>query len=309
MEAAQSNSGIAVILQKLDRLSEEVKEVNRSLTDRIDTLENELERKLTEKLLDKMAQSIDRRVNNEMNKIHKSLDERIDTLRADITNELDTLSSRVNSMTDVLQTDQICDRSLNLVFRKVPETVNENIVDKINTIIKDHMHVNDVKASSAKRLPVRGNDPMIPGIVVATFTDKEQRSKILKAKKQLNNSIFKQVFVHEDQSKEERLAAGNLRAMVNAVNRGQHLSIRGNRVYTNQVNRVQTVAPTMVQIVLTMVPIIMAQILNPALVVQDRQVNEVEHRRTKRRLQKKFNVAFDKAVACHRFFLICLLTI
>ena len=34
----------------------------------------------------------------------------------------------------------------------------------------------------------------------------------------------------------------------------------------------------MVQIVLTMVPIIMAQILNPALVVQDRQVNEVEHR-------------------------------
>ncbi|KAH3819154.1 hypothetical protein DPMN_120887 [Dreissena polymorpha] len=35
------NSGIAVILQKLDRLSEEVKEVNRSLTDRIDTLENE----------------------------------------------------------------------------------------------------------------------------------------------------------------------------------------------------------------------------------------------------------------------------
>ncbi|KAH3819152.1 hypothetical protein DPMN_120885 [Dreissena polymorpha] len=99
------------------------------------------------------------------------------------------------------------------------------------------MHVNDVKASSAKRLHVRGNDPMIPGIVVVTFTDKEQRSKILKAKKQLNNSIFKQVFVHEDQSKEERLAAGNLRAMVNAVNRGQHLSIRGNRVYTNQVNR------------------------------------------------------------------------
>ncbi|KAH3774200.1 hypothetical protein DPMN_175575 [Dreissena polymorpha] len=140
-------------------------------------------------------------------------------------------------MTDVLQTDQICDRSLNLVFRKVPETVNENIVDKINTIIKDHMHVNDVKASSAKRLPVCGNDPMITGIVVATFTDKEQRSKILKAKKQLNNSIFKQVFVHEDQSKEERLDAGNLRAMVNAVNRGQHLSIRGNRVYTNQVNR------------------------------------------------------------------------
>ncbi|KAH3875684.1 hypothetical protein DPMN_038958 [Dreissena polymorpha] len=64
-------------------------------------------------------------------------------------------------------------------------------------------------------------DPMIPGIVVATFTDKEQRSKILKAKKQLNNSIFKQVFVHEDQSKEERLAAVNLRAMVNAVNRGK----------------------------------------------------------------------------------------
>lgn len=224
-----SASGIDTILSKLDLLSYEIKMVNSSLTERIDVLEKDLERKLTEK----MSQSIDKRVNSEMKRVHKTIDERIDSLKADINNELDSMSGRLNSISDVIQSEGSNNRSMNLVFRKVPETVNENIEEKINMIIKDHMKVNDVKVSSANRVLNSNTESRTPGVVIATFGSEAQRSKILKSKKNLNNSIYKEVFVHEDQSKEERIAVSNLKTLVNAVNRGERISIRGNRVFRN----------------------------------------------------------------------------
>ena len=231
----------AAIMKKLESLSDEIKTVNKSLTDRIDTLEHDLEKKITEKLSEKMSQAIDKRVNNEMKKVHKSVDERIDTLRADIQSDLETLTTRMNSVTEVMQTDSNSnERSLNLIFRKLPETINENIEEKVNMIIKDHMKVSDVTLALAKRIPNANKDSLIPGVVVATFSDKEHRSKILKAKKNLNKTVYKDVFVHEDQSKEERIASSNPRTLVNAVNRGERVYIRGNRVVNGQHNNQQS---------------------------------------------------------------------
>ena len=120
----------------------------------------------------------------------------------------------MNSMIEVMQTDSNSnERSLNLVFGKLPETINKNVEEKVNMIIKDHMKVSNVTVATAKRIPNANKDSLIAGVVVATFSDKEHRSKILQAKKNLNKTVYKNVFVHEDQSKEERIASSNLRAL------------------------------------------------------------------------------------------------
>ncbi|XP_045179488.1 uncharacterized protein LOC123539075 [Mercenaria mercenaria] len=162
-DATSNCNGINAILMKLDSLAYEVKLVNKSLTERIDLLETELELKLM----------------------------------------------GGKNLKKWLETDDTDNRSLNLGFRKVPETVNENIVEKI-IIINDHMKVEDVKVSSAKRIPNRNEESVVPGIVIATFADKNERSKILKAKKNLKDIIYNNVFVHVE-SKEERITANNLR--------------------------------------------------------------------------------------------------
>jgi hypothetical protein len=41
------------------------------------------------------------------------------------------------------------------------------------------------------------------------------------------------VFIHPDQSKEERLANGYLRMLVNAINKGGSLIVKGNRVFNS----------------------------------------------------------------------------
>jgi hypothetical protein len=87
--------------------------------------------------------------------------------------------------------------------------------------------VNDVRVLTARRITNPERDALVPGVVIATLGDK---NKVLKAKAKLFKTIYKDVFISPDQSKEEKIHAGNLRSVVNAVNKGGRLSIRGNRV-------------------------------------------------------------------------------
>ena len=73
-----------------------------------------------------------------------------------------------------------------------------------------------------------------PGDVIATFTSIEYKDKVMKAKNNLKNLVYKKLFIHNDQPKEERLLNSSLRVIVEAVNHGNaNLSVRGNRVVRN----------------------------------------------------------------------------
>jgi len=224
------SSCFQVILKRLDgvvsEIKTEIKTVNDRLSERIDKLETELERKLS----DRVSQLVDKRVSNEIKRVHKAMDERFDTLKADITEDIDTISGKVSSITDTVQTlGAEEDRSCNIVIRKLPETVNENIKDKVQSFIHEQLKLDNVEVSSAKRTT---NDSMTPGVVIATLNNKEACQKVLKAKSILRNSSFKDVFIHADQPRNERITTGNMRTLVRAINRGEFVSMRGNRVVT-----------------------------------------------------------------------------
>ena len=223
------NTGLSIIMKKLDAISSEITTVKCSLTDRIDKLERELEQRLSDKICKQVDKQVEKRLSSEMKKAQKSLDERFDTLKTDISEEIDAMSGKMNSLTDTLQAIKTDDRSSNIVIRKLPESINEQIVNKVQTLIKDQLKLNDVQVIAAKRLQ-NYRDSNAPGLVIATLQNTEERNKVLKEKSALRNTAFRYVFIHADTSKEDRLAANNLRNIVNAVNNGGSLSLRGNRV-------------------------------------------------------------------------------
>ena len=119
-----------------------------------------------------------------------------------------------------------------MAIRKLPQSVNEDTAEKVNRLIKDQLRIHDVEVASAYRVE-SGSDRNKPEVVIAKFHSVPDRQKVLKAKKKLKTSSMKNVFIHPDQSKEERLISSNMRALVDAINKGDRkLIVRGSRVNT-----------------------------------------------------------------------------
>ena len=99
-------------------------------------------------------------------------------------------------------------------------------------MIKDQLHIHDVEVASAYRVE-SGSYRNKPEVVIAKFHSVPDGQKVLKAKKKLKTSSMKNVFIHPYQSKEQRLISSNMRALVDAINKGDRkLIVRGSRVNT-----------------------------------------------------------------------------
>ena len=96
---------------------------------------------------------------------------------------------------------------------------------------KSQLKIDDCVVISVHRVPnINPEKSLAPGIVIATFESEAKRDQVLKSKSKLFETIYKHVYLEKDQSKEERLAAGNMRTLVNAINNRTRVSMRGNRV-------------------------------------------------------------------------------
>ena len=98
---------------------------------RMESLETNLEKKLT----DKMNKAIDRRINTETNKFKKEIDKNVSDLRKEIDNEIEDITEKVNRVThQIEQLDGVRvarpekeDIKLNIVVRKLPETSRKKL--------------------------------------------------------------------------------------------------------------------------------------------------------------------------------------
>ena len=202
------------------------------LAERIDKLESGLE----ERISSKVAQLLDKRVNVELTRIKKDVNARLDTfretLREELADDMETLNTKVSSLVSSEQRSPSSGISLNVVIRNLPESLNENLDEKINVLIKDSLSVKNISVACSDRKTSKR--PTVPGVVIAKFKSTEDKSKIMAAKPQLKNSRqHSNVYINHDQSLQERKSASNLKAIVDAVNRGDKLSLRGSRVFSN----------------------------------------------------------------------------
>jgi hypothetical protein len=134
----------------------------------------------------------------------------------------------------VVKKGENADISLNIVVRNLPESSNENIESKLNTLIKEGLKLTDIQVTHViRKRAFRDTDN---GVVVATCKDNEQKRKIMLAKASLQRSKkYERVFIEHDKSREERVNMSNMKTIVNTIGRDK-LSIRGNRIVENQYN-------------------------------------------------------------------------
>lgn len=235
MHAAEIHTSADVSVHAvLKKMSADMAMMFQSLTERMDALETNLERRLTSKI----ANIIDKRVNVEMKQVKKHVDERLDTIRADITTDIETLTTRLDTMQQSASaangTEDTNRLKLQIVIRNLMAHDNENITSKVEALIRDGLRLRDVMISSAERKPSdnRGH----AGVVIVTFATFSDKQNVMAVKAQLKHSSqYKRVFIHHDQTREERLMVSNLRVIVDAVrNNKSDISVVGSRVVTSE---------------------------------------------------------------------------
>ena len=98
-----------------------------SLHDRIDKFEAGLEQRIS----NKVAQLLDKRVNTELSRIRKDVDDRMETFKETIRSEMsDELEEVNNKLASLQRSETVPDRSLNVAIRGLPESDGENINTK-----------------------------------------------------------------------------------------------------------------------------------------------------------------------------------
>ena len=120
--------------------------------------------------------------------------------------------------------DTMNKRELNIILRNVPERKNEAICDTVNAILKDGLRLRDVSVTKAERLYIQNSEKgnkgkdrnTKPGVIVASLRNKDDKRKVTENKKKLNDSRNRHecVFIHSDQSREERLQRSNLKTLI-----------------------------------------------------------------------------------------------
>lgn len=212
-----------------------------SLTERMNSLESNLEQRLTQKV----ANLLDKRINTEMKTMKRDIDERMSTLRADVCTDIDELSSQIADVKVSVQSFQSAqsthgksgpreaENNMCVILRNLPQTDNENVMNEVNRLIKDGLQIKDVTVSSADR---KASDTRSrPGVVVAVFRSVEAKQTCMDKKAKLrDNNRYRNVYLHHHQSREERLMASNFRTVLDAIqNNRSDITLRGSRVIRN----------------------------------------------------------------------------
>ncbi|WAR10578.1 hypothetical protein MAR_035654, partial [Mya arenaria] len=162
------------VVSAINNLAEQMKVSLDSLSSRILKLETNLE--LT----------IKTHVQNAMSPV-------VNKLRKEFKEELNQLKSDMKSLSNL------------------PERRDENIVNSVNTFIKDGLKL-DIKIKDAERK--RANQSSECGIVVVSCNTKEDKYEIMKCKATLKqNATYKNIYIEHDLTPEERNSIANLKTI------------------------------------------------------------------------------------------------
>ncbi|CAH1798391.1 unnamed protein product, partial [Owenia fusiformis] len=125
-----------------------------------------------------------------------------------VQDDLNAVKSSVKMLTENIQHNI----SLDLIFRNIAYEQNEDVLAKVNKILKDDMKLLDIYALQAKRVGRFPNSK----VVQATFHSTEEREFVLKNKAALSKCAnTRKIYINEVKSRETLTAEANLRKIVN----------------------------------------------------------------------------------------------
>ena len=214
-------------------MSDNMKTMFEDLNRKVDTMASDIENRLSKKF----SQLIDKRISNELSKMTREINSRIDTVKSDIYKEFDELEAQVKDISSVKSDlGPNGDIDLRIVLRNVPESRDENVIDKVNGVIREGLKLRDVKVVKAERKQTErqtGRNSK-PPVIVASFESAEDKRAVMTNKKMLKDdrNKHKHVFIHNDQTKAERVQRANFQTILDSLknNGSSNLQMRGSRV-------------------------------------------------------------------------------
>ena len=132
---------------------------------------------MTDKIIDKMTKVLDKRISSESSRIRKDIDDKLRDLRKEFDIEISQLNKKLNEREPSANriVEETHDLSLNIVIRGLPETVNENVAEKVDALIKDGLKVKTVTVASAIRKISRVEYKA--GLVIATLRSNSDKKR------------------------------------------------------------------------------------------------------------------------------------
>ncbi len=87
-------------------------------------------------------------------------------MEGDWRNYKQTVENKMANLPKQQQNDDGVDKTVTLVIHNLPEEAGEDVVDKVNVLIKDGVELEDIKVESAERKKSYRDN--IRGVVIAT---------------------------------------------------------------------------------------------------------------------------------------------
>jgi len=120
-----------------------------------------------------IANMFDVKVSAEMKKVK-------DQFQKDLKTVSDKVTNLEKSYADAIKQKHVTDDDKLLVIRNFPESENENVLNKVNGLIRDGLRVMDVQAVSAERKTIHRQGEH--GIIVASFRNISDKRKVMEKK-------------------------------------------------------------------------------------------------------------------------------
>ena len=244
---------LTILEKKMDKRFDEIKENNsdsiRQIKGEIDAVKSDFNSRmegLTKKVETKVTDSVQKIVVEKLKIAQSDLKKSVSkTVSADLKQDIERtqekmigLERNMESLRDLVNdikrngdsSIQIHEgeRVQNIVIRNLPETENENTLNKVNALIKDGLSLRDAACTRAVRKQSRRDSQ--PGVVIATCSDRDTKTDIMKAKSNLKrHRNYENVYIEHDRSRAERSQISSLRTLVQAVGKDK-VRMRGNRV-------------------------------------------------------------------------------
>lgn len=186
-----------------------------------------MEKKM-ERLEERIAGTIVKQVTKDLSKqikdsVEKAVKDKVGALKKEVMKEIDDLKENVQAAKPNEQ-----DRRLNFVLYNYQESENENIVNKVNSMIKEGLKLT-IEVKSCYRIPSRGFNKS-PGVIIATCKNTQDKEAIMKAKTTLRESRnYRDVKISHDYSIEARQMSSNMRIIMQELGEDK-FELRGSRL-------------------------------------------------------------------------------
>ncbi|KAH3814719.1 hypothetical protein DPMN_143228 [Dreissena polymorpha] len=132
-----------------------------------------------------------------------------------------------HSLTHAMDTSQTNSGVNNIVIRNFPERANENVKDRVNSLLKNVLKVN-ISIKSAERKKAKSGTEN--GVIIAVCKSRDDKDTVMKSESKLRLSrAYSSVYIENDMTQKERNYISNLRTLAHVIGKDK-VNVQGNKL-------------------------------------------------------------------------------